>query len=143
MKIGIPEILIVLAVALLVLGPDKLPVYMKKFGRAIRDLKKYSNDLTEDIKENVIDPLDEAQRPLKEAIAPLEELDSTLRSNVNDVKKSIKDIGKPSAQNKSSEKEETTEGNLSKSEVTGDISASDSLDTEVNSQTAAQENDNN
>ena len=68
MRIGFTEILVILAVALVVLGPEKLPLYMKKFGQAMRELKKYSSELTEDLKENVIAPLDEAQRPLREAM---------------------------------------------------------------------------
>ena len=65
MRIGFTEILVILAVALIILGPDKLPAYMKKFGQAVREFRKYSSELTEDLKENVIAPLDEAQRPLR------------------------------------------------------------------------------
>lgn len=95
MRIGFTEIIVILIVALVVLGPDKLPVYMKKFGEAVREFKKYSGELTEDLKENVIAPLDEAQRPLREAMEPLENLDKELKSNVKDLEKSFKDIGKP------------------------------------------------
>ena len=38
MRIGFTEILVILAVALIILGPDKLPAYMKKFGQAVREL---------------------------------------------------------------------------------------------------------
>ena len=43
MKIGIGELLIVLAVALVIIGPDKLPQYAKKLGEAIE--RKQSGDL--------------------------------------------------------------------------------------------------
>lgn len=95
MRIGFTEIIVILIVALVVLGPDKLPIYMKKFGEAVREFKKYSGELTEDLKENVIAPLDEAQKPLREAMEPLENLDKELKSNVKDLEKSFKDIGKP------------------------------------------------
>lgn len=98
MRIGFTEIIVILIVALVVLGPDKLPVYMKKFGEAVREFKKYSGELTEDLKENVIAPLDEAQKPLREAMEPLENLDKELKSNVKDLEKSFKDIGKPKPQ---------------------------------------------
>lgn len=94
MRIGFTEILVILAVALIVLGPDKLPVYMKKFGQAMREFRKYSSELTEDIKENVIAPLDEAQRPLREAMEPLTSLDKDLKANVKDIEDSFRDIGK-------------------------------------------------
>ena len=35
MKIGALELLVVFVVALLVIGPDKLPLYAKKFGAAM------------------------------------------------------------------------------------------------------------
>ena len=95
MRIGFTEILVILAVALVVLGPEKLPLYMKKFGQAMRELKKYSSELTEDLKENVIAPLDEDQRPLREAMGPLENLDKELKANAKDLEHSFRDIGKP------------------------------------------------
>ena len=92
---AVSSILVILAVALVVLGPEKLPLYMKKFGQAMRELKKYSSELTEDLKENVIAPLDEAQRPLREAMEPLENLDKELKANAKDLENSFRDIGKP------------------------------------------------
>ena len=90
MHIGFTEILVILAVALIVLGPDKMPGYMKKFGRALREVKKYTSELTEDLKENVIAPLDEAQRPLREAIEPLEAMDKELKSSVRELENAVK-----------------------------------------------------
>ena len=100
MRIGFTELLVILAVALVVLGPDKLPLYMKKFGQAVREFKKYSSELTEDLKENVIAPLDEAQKPLREAIAPLEDLEKDLKSNAKELESSIRDIGKAKPEEK-------------------------------------------
>ena len=94
MRIGFTEILVSLMVALVVLGPDKLPLYMKKFGQAVREFKKYSGELTEDLKENVIAPLDEAQKPLREALEPLDNLDKELKANAKELETSIRDIGK-------------------------------------------------
>ena len=109
MRIGFTEIIVILIVALVVLGPDKLPVYMKKFGEAVREFKKYSGELTEDLKENVIAPLDEAQKPLREAMEPLENLDKELKSNVKDLEQSFKDIGKPKPQEPAKEEAAQTE----------------------------------
>ncbi|MDD4874151.1 MAG: Sec-independent protein translocase protein TatB [Dehalococcoidales bacterium] len=46
---GFFEILVVMVVALLVIGPDKLPEYARKFGKMVRDLKKMTNNLTGEI----------------------------------------------------------------------------------------------
>jgi sec-independent protein translocase protein TatB len=94
MKIGFTELMIVFVVALFVVGPDKLPEYARKFGEALAQFKKASDAATRDIKESIVEPLEEAQRPLREAMEPLEELNSAVNGNVKDVQKSFNNIGK-------------------------------------------------
>ena len=94
MKIGALELLVVFVVSLLVIGPDKLPQYAKKFGAAMREFRKASQDATEEIRQSVIDPLEEAQKPLKEAMEPIEELGKGLKEDVKSVEKELKDLGK-------------------------------------------------
>ena len=95
MKIGALELLVVFIVALLVIGPDKLPLYARKFGAAMREFRKASQGVTQEIRESVIDPLEEAQKPLREAMEPIEELQNGLKADVKSVEKELKDIGKP------------------------------------------------
>lgn len=95
MKIGLTELVVVFVVALLVIGPDKLPVYAKKLGTALAEFRKASENLTKDFKESVVTPLEEAQRPLREAIEPLEELEKGVRSDVREMQSSLNGIGKP------------------------------------------------
>jgi TatA/E family protein of Tat protein translocase len=47
-NIGLPELLIIAAIALIVFGPTKLPELAKAFGRAMREFKK----ATEEVKES-------------------------------------------------------------------------------------------
>lgn len=47
-NIGFPELLIILAIALIVFGPNKLPELARAFGRAMREFKK----ATEEVKES-------------------------------------------------------------------------------------------
>ena len=47
-NIGLPELLIIAAIALIVFGPNKLPELAKAFGRAMREFKK----ATEEVKES-------------------------------------------------------------------------------------------
>lgn len=95
MNIGLMELVVVFVVALIVIGPDKLPTYAKKLGVALREFRKASEDLTKDFQENVVVPLDEAQRPLREAIEPLQELEKGVRSDIRGVESSLRSIGKP------------------------------------------------
>lgn len=48
-KIGIGELLIVLVLALLVVGPDKLPELARSLGKAVRGLKQTLQETTEDL----------------------------------------------------------------------------------------------
>ena len=94
MKIGALELVVVFIVALLVIGPDKLPLYAKKFGSAMREFRRASLDVTQEIRESVIDPLEEAQKPLREAMEPIEEIQNGLKADVKSVEKEFRDIGK-------------------------------------------------
>lgn len=94
MKIGIHELLVVFIVALIVVGPDKLPYYAKKLGQGMAMFRKYASEATKDIRENIVEPLEEAQRPLKEALEPVAELNKEVQGSVNDIKQSFSDIGK-------------------------------------------------
>ena len=47
--IGMPELLLILAIALIVIGPKKLPDLAKSLGRAMREFKKATNEFKESI----------------------------------------------------------------------------------------------
>lgn len=49
-NIGLPELLIILAIALIVFGPNKLPELAKAVGKAMREFKK----ATEEVKESFV-----------------------------------------------------------------------------------------
>jgi len=68
--ISIPEVLLILAIALIVLGPKKLPDLAKSLGRGIAEFKKATNDLKNTI--NIDDPIDITH-------------DSTISSNPSDI----------------------------------------------------------
>ena len=95
MKIGFLELLVVFVVALLVIGPDKLPGFAQKLGAALKEFRRASADVTKEVRENVIEPLEDAQKPIREAMEPLEELDREVRENVKGVEREFRNIGKP------------------------------------------------
>ncbi len=47
--IGMPEMLVILALALIIIGPKKLPDLAKSLGRAMREFKKATNEFKESI----------------------------------------------------------------------------------------------
>lgn len=95
MHIGFWELVVVFAVALLVLGPDKLPYYAKKLGEALQSFRGVSKELTDELQKSVVEPLQEAQKPLREAVQPLTDLTDEVNAELKDLEKSVKDLGKP------------------------------------------------
>jgi TatA/E family protein of Tat protein translocase len=52
-NIGAPELIIILVIALLVLGPGKLPEVGASLGKSIKEFRKASTDLQESVKVDV------------------------------------------------------------------------------------------
>ena len=96
MKIGFWELVVIVVIAFVFIGPDQLPVYAKKLGKMLRELKKYTGAASEEIQKNVVEPLNEIQAPLKEAVAPLTDIKKDIDNSVKDVTKSFTGIGKTS-----------------------------------------------
>ena len=74
--IGLPELIVILLVALLVVGPQKLPQTAVQIARFIRQVRHYATEVTEQLREEM-DKLeseyDAAQGELRRARAELEE----------------------------------------------------------------------
>ena len=49
--IGMPELLVILGLALIILGPKKLPEIARGLGRAMREFRRTTNDLKEQFEE--------------------------------------------------------------------------------------------
>ena len=64
--IGLPEFIVILALALIVVGPDKLPDLARSVAKGILELKKTVNTLKESLTEDG-NPLDEIKPELEEA----------------------------------------------------------------------------
>ena len=93
--IGMPELLLLAAIALIVIGPKKLPDLARSMGRAMREFKKATNELKETIQ------LDEDLSDVKKAFDGLGD----------DVKESISPKNDKRGF-KRSEESETAEGQL-------------------------------
>jgi len=51
--IGVQELIIIAVIALLIVGPKKLPDLAKTLGKGFRDFQKATEGITEDIKQTV------------------------------------------------------------------------------------------
>jgi sec-independent protein translocase protein TatB len=68
--IGLPELILILALALIVVGPDKLPDLARSVAKGIFELKKTASTLKESLTEEG-NPLDEIKPELEKAAKAL------------------------------------------------------------------------
>ena len=76
---GMPEIILILAIALIVLGPKKLPEIAKSLGRGIAEFKKATQDFKENLQ--VDNDLKEARDTIREV---KEDLEDTVRKSMTE-----------------------------------------------------------
>jgi Tat protein translocase TatB subunit len=69
--IGMPELLVILGLALLLIGPKKLPQLAKSLGKTMGELRKATDDLKDTISEEI--------EPIKDEIPDREELEEALK----------------------------------------------------------------
>jgi len=79
--IGLPELILILALALIVVGPDKLPDLARSVAKGVLDLKKTANTLKESLNEHG-NPLDDIKPELEDAAKALK--DDVMRDLDND-----------------------------------------------------------
>jgi len=84
--IGMPEMLLILAVALIVIGPKKLPDLAKSLGRALGEFKRATSDFKESLEidselRDVRKTFDDVGRDIEvEATSPLDPADALPQS---------------------------------------------------------------
>ena len=69
-NISATELLVIAVVALLVLGPDKLPDAMRKLGRATKELKRITSGFEAELRDALSDPVETAGADLTPAPTP-------------------------------------------------------------------------
>ena len=113
--IGMPEMLLLLAIALVVIGPKKLPDLAKSLGRAMRefkkatnelkdtmqidselaDVKKAFNDIGDDVKETIdpkIEPQKKSGHQVKPEISESEQKEDNNFNNLKNLKQAFDDM---------------------------------------------------
>jgi Tat protein translocase TatB subunit len=83
--IGMPELLMILAVALIIIGPKKLPELAKTLGRALGEFKRATNGLKESIHmetglDDVGDQFKRAGNDIEDAAALVDEAPSSVET---------------------------------------------------------------
>lgn len=91
-NVGGGEFLVILLIALIVLGPQKLPEAARQIGSLARELRKMSTSFQDELKHALDEPIEESARERgrqvvssEEAAAPEPDTDSVDRSRATDV----------------------------------------------------------
>ncbi len=69
LNLGTGEVLLILVVALVVLGPDKLPGAARQAGRWIAELRRLSSGFQSELRDALQEPVDFTPRPAASAPA--------------------------------------------------------------------------
>ena len=88
--IGFSEIVVIAVVALIVLGPERLPKAARTLGHLFGRLQRYVNDVKADIsREMELEELRKLQQQMKSAASDLEQ---SMTSAVKDVETGVRDV---------------------------------------------------
>lgn len=123
--IAFSEMLIIAVIALLVIGPEKLPKVAKTVGHLLGKAQRYVSDVKSEInREMEIDELRKLQAEMQTAARKVEgDVQTTLRDTKADLNKSVKSIEDDIAEMENSKpasatpSQTTTQTDISKSEV--------------------------
>ena len=70
LNLGTGEVLVILVVALLVLGPDKLPGAARQAGRWLGELRRLSSGFQSELRDALQEPVDQTPRSATTAVPP-------------------------------------------------------------------------
>ncbi len=89
--IGFSEMIVVAIIALIVLGPQKLPRVARMAGHLLGRMQRYVNDVKADINREI--ELDELRKLQKEMQSAASSIEQTVKGEINAVEASLKQIG--------------------------------------------------
>ena len=88
--LGFSELLFVAVIAVIVLGPEKLPEAMKAFGKFIGRIKRMWNDATADIRREI--ELEEMKAEMEKYKEELQKLQRKVDNDLNEGLTSLNDL---------------------------------------------------
>ncbi len=70
LNIGTPELLVIIVIALLVVGPERLPALARQIGKGLREFRKMQDDVKDMVKFDLDDAPDRPATPAASPMAP-------------------------------------------------------------------------
>ena len=87
------ELIIIAVLALVVLGPERLPDAMRRLGRALGQLRRMGNEVTEEFRSAVAEPVDDLRSAV---VDPARDLHDAARGTAESVRDGMADPSDPS-----------------------------------------------
>src|SRR5205085_9415557 len=88
--IGFSEMIVIAVIALIVLGPEKLPRVARTAGHLLGRMQRYVNDVKADINREI--ELDELRKLQKEMQSTAQSIEQTVKGRINSVESEFKQI---------------------------------------------------
>lgn len=93
-NIGLGEIMIVLVVAFVIVGPDDLPKVARWLGHGVRKLRRFIRDIKQETGWDEVErEVKGVERDVKQTIREMD-ISADLKAAARDVKREVDDIGK-------------------------------------------------
>jgi Tat protein translocase TatB subunit len=83
-NIGTPELILIFIIALIFVGPRRLPEVGREIGKILRDLRKMSQEFTTDLTRELDAPAKELREVTRELEAPVKEIKEIVRQDVSE-----------------------------------------------------------
>lgn len=84
MKLGFAEIIVILVVAMIVIGPDKLPYVARNAGKTLRSFRKALNEATEEVRDTLDETMGDVMEPIKDIKRETDGIRQELKSTVKE-----------------------------------------------------------
>ena len=99
--IGMPEMLLILAIAIIVIGPNKLPDLAKSLGRALAEFKRATSELKDSLE------IDSELKDIKDTFNSMsDEIKDTINFDSDARPENVKDAGESEKSENQAEREE-------------------------------------
>ncbi|HBV76446.1 Sec-independent protein translocase protein TatB [Vibrio casei] len=133
--IGFWELVLISVVALVVLGPERLPVAIRSVTKFVRTAKSMANSVKDELSQEL--KIQELQDNLRKAEQMgMKDLSPELQSSIEELKKAAQDVQRPYAKN--SIKEPSTQETSNLESVSSPEHVSESLESEKKDPTLSQ-----
>ncbi|MGD0115492.1 MAG: twin-arginine translocase TatA/TatE family subunit [Dehalococcoidia bacterium] len=86
--VGLPELVLILVLTLIVVGPQRLPEVAAQLGKAMRDLRRYTSGINKDL----LDAVQELEREYKELKGELRSVSGELLQKAESLGRDLTDV---------------------------------------------------